>query len=97
MTTDYGSSDWMVGTHYAEISLGNTLSGEVHVWTQTPEFYNSYEPFDAVLGVVDNDTGRLVVSNDDGDPSSSGYMTSDIINLVTSNTATRSYNGYDSF
>ena len=32
-------SDWMVGTHYAEISLGNTLSGEVHVWTQTPEFY----------------------------------------------------------
>ena len=32
----HGSDDWMDGTHYAEISLGNTLSGEVHVWTQTP-------------------------------------------------------------
>ena len=97
MTVDHGSGDWMDGTHYAEISLGNTLSGEVHVWTQTPEFYNGYEQFDTVLGVVDNSTGKLVASNDDGDPSSGSYMTSEIMNLVTSNSATRSNNGYDSF
>ena len=47
MLTDYGSDVFGNSTtnlHYAEISLGNQLSGRVDVWTQTNQYYNGYEP-----------------------------------------------------
>ena len=72
MLTNFGSGDFGVGNNFAKIDLGDTLAGTVHVWTQTPEYYQGNEPFDAVLGILNNDTGMLVASNDDGDPTT-GY------------------------
>ena len=80
---DAGSGIFNVGTHYAEIDLGMSLSGKIHIWTQTPEyFYNNGQSFDTVLGIVDKSTGKLMSANDNGSPSSS-YSSSDINSLIS--------------
>ena len=56
MVENYGTDIFSSGAtklHYAEISLGNELSGRVDVWTQTNQYYNGYEPIDTVLGIID--------------------------------------------
>ena len=96
MLTNFGSGDFGVGNNFAKIDLGDTLAGTVHVWTQTPEYYQGNEPFDAVLGILNNDTGMLVESNNDADPTT-GYSSQAINDLITANTSTRSSNAYDAF
>ena len=40
MISTNGGGYFDLNNNYAEINLPSGLSGEVHVWTQTPEFYN---------------------------------------------------------
>jgi len=84
-------------TNYAEISLGSGLSGEVHVWTQTPShFYNSSSSFDTIIGIVDKTNNMIITENNDGSPSES--FSSEINNLISSNRSTReSSDSYVSF
>ena len=97
MISTNGGGYFDLNNNYAEINLPSGLSGEVHVWTQTPEFYNGNEPFDTLIGIRNTTTGELTSAiNDDGDPSTS-YYSGAINNLVTANDSTRSSNDNDSF
>ena len=90
MLADTGSGIFQNGSHYAEINLGSTLSGEVHVWTQTPEYFNGNMQFDTVLGVVDNSTSKLIEANDNGNPNGDNFSSSEITGLISANSSTRS-------
>jgi len=90
ITSDIASGFFSEGKRYAEISLGDGLQGRVDVWTQTPEIFGGNDQFDHIIGIYDKANNTIIATDDDDDPVSGDYFLTEISDLITNSSSTRS-------
>ena len=88
---------WTENNQYIQFDLP-ALTGQVHVWNQTPDEYSGSEPFDMIIGILDKTNNIMVEDQDDGgSPNPDDYSDSEAIAIASDTSGRSSVDTFISF
>ena len=67
------------------------------MYERITDYFEGNEPFDMVLGVLDKTTGKIIKSNDDGEPNSADYSSAEAQDIANNSTFRTDYNSFLTF